>query len=630
MLRLMRHGAFSGFFLIILLLGGVGLVLTDWGGFFRNGVRATDVASIGNSEVIKSVTFDRTVRSILRSRNMDPQQAYQYGLINQILESMILEKLINQSAHEYGIIMGKDLLVKKLDDILSPIVEDSGLSRQEALDRILYSQSMTEKEFIKRIARDSENEIILSTLSKNSRFIPTTLAKDFYRNRKEARTFETLLLPRKNISKIEEPSEEELQSHYKLLQRQYIIPEKRSFTIATISPDQIKSTIEITEEDIKTYYEDAIDAYTIPEARTLQQAILKTEGQAKLVLQQVENGTSLKDAVIKETGDEKAYLGEDEFEKSGLLDDIAKVAFETEKGKVTGPVKTPLGWHVLFIKDIKEESVTPLEKIKTAIKEDVMRERATDEIIDLSNDIDDRLAMGEDFFTIAKDAALPVKSFKKIEQTNHDALNTIKEQEDINYVMETVFSAEEGESTPVSELSNGDFFTVYIDEVTPQTLTPFEDVKKEVKENWIDHNKKMANIIKGQAYIEALNTGEQTLAEVATKEQQKIKTYKKIGRFDEAPQGLSHGALSQLFGTAKGEYIMVSTQDGVLIGQTTNIHLPDPEQITDKELEEFLPSLSSDFQQEVISLYIRELQNKYGYQVNNALLKQMYGGEQDY
>ncbi len=624
MLRHMRHGVFSGLFLAILLLGGVGLVFTDWSGTFRNGVRSTDIASVGHGDIIRAGQFDKTVRSILRMRNIEAQKAYQYGLVTQILESMILERLLNQDAHDQGLIMGKDLLVKKLDDILAPIVKDAGVSRQEALDRLLYAQGISQTELIKQISRESENNLLASSLSKSGDFIPKTLAKDLYRHRKEARTFETLALPHSNITSLEEPSEEELRAHYTALQRTYLVPEKRNFTLAIISPEHIKKTIEITDEDISAHYEEAIDAYTVPEKRTLQQAILKTESQAMIVLQDAEKGMSIRNSVIKETGDEKAYLGEDDFEKSGLLDDIAKAAFETEKGKVAGPVKTPLGYHVLYIKDISEEHVRPLEEVQKTIREELIRERAMDEIIDLSNDIDDRLAMGEELTTVAEEHNLTLHTYTGKEIDDDSSLDAIEDKEDIAYILRTVFELEEGENAPVSELSNGDYYSVHLDDLTPETVKPFEDVREDVLKKWTAHNQKMNNLVKCQTYLEPLNNDEKTLKDIAKDEKVKIKTFKEIGRFDEAPKDLPHGALMQLFAAKKGEYIIVSQDDYVLIGRTTDIHIPDPAKISDKELESFLPSMASEFQQEVVAAYVGYLQKKYGYSINEKLIKQMY------
>ena len=46
LLRSMRKGFFSALFLGLLVAGAAGLMLSDWNGFFRNGVTTTDVAKV--------------------------------------------------------------------------------------------------------------------------------------------------------------------------------------------------------------------------------------------------------------------------------------------------------------------------------------------------------------------------------------------------------------------------------------------------------------------------------------------------------------------------------------------------------------------------------------------------------
>ena len=64
MLRSMRHGALSGVFLVILLLGGVGLVMMDWSGTVTGSISSNEVAKVGVT-TITFVTFDLILRTNL-------------------------------------------------------------------------------------------------------------------------------------------------------------------------------------------------------------------------------------------------------------------------------------------------------------------------------------------------------------------------------------------------------------------------------------------------------------------------------------------------------------------------------------------------------------------------------------
>lgn len=81
LLRSMRNGFLSAIFLGLLVMGAMGLILSDWNGMFRGGVTATDVAVV-DGEPIKIQDFHNRLSNALRSRNIDPKDAYQLGLVD--------------------------------------------------------------------------------------------------------------------------------------------------------------------------------------------------------------------------------------------------------------------------------------------------------------------------------------------------------------------------------------------------------------------------------------------------------------------------------------------------------------------------------------------------------------------
>ena len=92
MLTAMRDGAHSKiikFFLFgLLIMATGGMVFMDVGGFFRNGVGVNTIAKAGD-ESISSQEFDRAVQRVVSKQGMTAKQAYQFGLVEQILQQEI-------------------------------------------------------------------------------------------------------------------------------------------------------------------------------------------------------------------------------------------------------------------------------------------------------------------------------------------------------------------------------------------------------------------------------------------------------------------------------------------------------------------------------------------------------------
>ena len=103
----MRKGFVSLIFMVLLVLGGFGLILTDAGGFFKGGVGRNDIATIGG-EKISAQQFDRQIRRLLQGQNITSTDAYKAGLIQNYLQTEIAKFLLAKEAEKLGIILSDE------------------------------------------------------------------------------------------------------------------------------------------------------------------------------------------------------------------------------------------------------------------------------------------------------------------------------------------------------------------------------------------------------------------------------------------------------------------------------------------------------------------------------------------
>ncbi len=64
------------------------------------------------------------------------------------------------------------------------------------------------------------------------------------------------------------------------------------------------------------------------------------------------------------------------FPRGRMVPEFEKAAFSTEVGKITEPVKTQYGYHIILVDEKQEESVDPLEAVKTQIATQMLEEGA--------------------------------------------------------------------------------------------------------------------------------------------------------------------------------------------------------------------------------------------------------------
>lgn len=634
MLTAMRDGAHSKIIKFVLfsllMMGAFGMILMDVGGFFRGGVGSTTVAKAGR-EKINYMVFDQHVQRILQQQGLNPRDAYQYGFIDQILQAEIADRILTQAALDMGIMAGDEVIAKQINSIIVPAAKQQGVEPKQVFQNVLQSQNMTEQMFVSTMRRSLMNSILRSTVMTAANATSRQEAAALYSYQNETRDVEALIVPNSSVKDVQEAQEDVLKAFYEAAKgSQYAIPETRSFVIAILDESHMKGKVDIPEEELKKEYDRSISAYTAPERRVIQQAVLSTQDEADKVIAAAKEGKSLKEAVKAVSGKDTAYTGEQTYEKTGLIKDIADAAFSAQQGMVLGPIKTPMGYHALFVSKITPSQVEPFDKVKDSIRKDLVSSKLSEELYSTANSIDDRLAAGESVEDIAKDMGLKVQTIGPVRNDGstpdkHDAMKDL--EKDRAFILKSVFEMNEGETAPVMELSGGRYAAVRVDKVTPLSFKPYEEVKDEIAKNWLNEQRAAMNRNRMLEAQQAIESGAKTLEQVATEFGGKIQTFKNLKRMGDAPEALGPEAVNSLFDGVKGEAVMAPVKDGIVIGIVRDIKMPDPAKVADKDIKEMMENIKRSEQEEFMQVYMQHIEKKIGVKVNRNLLDMLYGPE---
>lgn len=635
MLNAMRDGVKSKvikFFLFsLLVLATGGMVFTDVGGFFRGGVGVNTVIKVGQDS-ISGPAFDRAVQRITSAQGMSSKQAYQMGLVDQIVHQEINNSLLKQAAIKNGIFVGDDQVALQINQMLAPALKgQAGVSRKDVLRRILQTQGMSEHELVSTIRQSMMSTILQSTIQTGASIIPRQEAVNLYRVQNETRTVEGFYLANASIKDLEDVNEDVLKALYEASKgTKYSIPETRSMTIATLSESNVKSSITIPDDDLKAEYERSIASFTSPEQRVIQQAVLSKEDDAVKVADAVKAGKSLKDAVKAVTGAVTAYNGEQTYTKSGLPKDFADVSFSASPDMPTTPVKTALGFHVLVVKKIIAPEKTPFEKVKADIQRDLIATKLSHKMQEVANTIDDRLASGEDLQKIIDDMNLKSETIGPVDNNGattdkRDAFKAYAK--DRAYIVKTAFEMNEGESAPVMQLSDGRYAALRVDSIKERSFIPYESARTEIKEGWINDQRASLNHERAIKIQQAIAGGSKDISAAAKEVGSSVQVIKDLKNNASAEKTITPDGLAAIFDAIKGETVMAPTSNGYLIATVKSINSPDPDKIKDADLKPLMDHLKRSQNEEFLLAYIQYLKDEMGAKVNRNLLDMMYGQE---
>jgi peptidyl-prolyl cis-trans isomerase D len=626
LLTKMRSGIFSYLFLGFIIMAAAGLIMMDWTGSYSGTGGSNNVAVVGK-DAIGSVEFDRTARRIIRSQQIDTDLAYKAGLIDQILEMKIMDMLLQKAARDYGVIVEDALVAKQISTMLEPMAAQSGSTKKEVLTRILQSQGMSEADLVSNLRGDMERSVLRTAVTQ-ALYVPNAMAQDLYAYQHESRTAEAVLIAFDSM-KVSEPDDVDLGTYFDKVKTQYTEPESRSFKIAVLNPDDLGGKIEISDKEVRAYYDQNRESFKSNERRLLQQAVIDNEQKATDILKQAKDKKSLKDAVKAVTGDTKAFSNDSGYERAGLPAQLADPVFSAEENSYIGPIKTPLGYHVIYVKTKQPAQIQPFEDLKESIKRELSHTRKADDIFEATSLIEDRLAAGEPLEDLAKEMGMTVSSAKDVRMSTRDIPALKPFGEDETAILNTAFSASEHEATPLAELKDGRMYTVRVDTIKPKRQKELKEVKADVIKGWTEEQRRKQVGAAATKALDELDNKKSTLADIAKANNTTVQTFADIKRTSEKPPaGLTEGNLKQIMTTGKGINIVMPTDKGILVGHVTAIK-PVAKTPTAQELTETKEKLGADTSQENLLSFVDELQKKYKTVKNQKLLERMYGQSAD-
>ncbi len=151
---------------------------------------------------------------------------------------------------------------------------------------------------------------------------------------------------------------------------------RKKVLVQTLMEQETKNAV--TDAAIKKFYDENLKPETEVHARHI---LVETEDQAKDVAAQLKKGADfaeLAKKMSKDPGSDGGDLGY--ITKDQVVPEFGNAAFTLAKGKISDPVKSQFGWHIIKVEDKRERKPPPFEAVKGRIKA-VLSQKAGDEMM---------------------------------------------------------------------------------------------------------------------------------------------------------------------------------------------------------------------------------------------------------
>ena len=490
MLKFMRKSVKSIFIKALLVLLIASFAVWGIGDIFSGRTAVANVATIGeigiSSDEFKA-ELGREVTKLQQTlgAQFTRDQAIAMGVGDMLMSRLVNSAILDAGAANMNLFVSESAILNEIRNNNS-FFNDAGAFDSRIFNQLLSNNGLSEDRYVRYIRQGLERDQMLSAIYSGA-IPPKALTDALYTFEAEKRVLDVLRINHAQIKNVPTPGTAELMTHHENNAQNFMAPQYKGITAVVLDAADLAKTIDVTEADLQVAYDERADAYITPETRVLKQILVRDEAKAQEAAKLLDAGKSLAD-VATQVGANPAMMDIGTMNRndaSALSAEIGDGAFSASKGGHTVPLKSPLGWHVIFVEDIVAGSVKPLADVKDALSVDVKMTKALDQLFELSNQLEDLLGGGMTFEEAAAELGVTLARAVAVDargMTPDGTPSTLPFVADL--LKEAARLQKGGESILAENAANTAFFVVRVDSVIAPALRPFDSVKTLVAQAW--------------------------------------------------------------------------------------------------------------------------------------------------
>ncbi|MBV5270876.1 MAG: peptidylprolyl isomerase [Afipia sp.] len=141
----------------------------------------------------------------------------------------------------------------------------------------------------------------------------------------------------------------------------------------------------VTDAAMKKVYEDATKQVSGEKEVHARHILVPTEEEAKAIKAELDKGADFAKLAKEKSKDPGAADGGDLgfFTKEQMVPEFSAVAFALEPGKISDPVKSQFGWHVIKVEEARDRKPPAFDQVKGQIESFVVRKAQADYVTKL-------------------------------------------------------------------------------------------------------------------------------------------------------------------------------------------------------------------------------------------------------
>lgn len=492
MLTVFREHA--GSWIIKIALFAIIVVFIFWGGYSYKSMRASRLARVGDIYITYAdynQAYDHLLNMYRRQfgNHLNQELLERFNIKQQALDLVIDRVLITQAARALGLNAGVDDVQT---EILSfPVFQVDGRFDRKRYVAVLQQNRMTPQAFEQQLAQDLTLRRVEAFVKGQAVVSDAEVAADVQYRFGRVQVAYAQFDPKTFQDKVQ-IDEPQIAAFFEKNADRYKEPEKRTLVYVPFVLDDFLSDVSVRDDEIQTYYEDHRDQFHQEKqvkarhilfrlgSEASEDEVKKTEATARSVLEKARKGEDFAALAKAHSQDGSAQAGGDLgwFTKDQMVPAFAEAAFAMKAGEVSDLVRTPFGFHIIKVEDVRPEETVSIDKARPQIELNLKREKARDVAYRQAREFaDGAYAEGD----VAKAAERRQRAVEAPEKA-FAASDILPKVGSAPEVMKSLFALGEEEVSDVLEWPNG-FVVGQIKKIHAPEVPSLEKVKSRVQED---------------------------------------------------------------------------------------------------------------------------------------------------
>lgn len=488
----------------LLLLALVAIVVTGFGTGGGGGLgalggggaspTADQLATVDGEPITSAAASDQFNTAFQRLRQQIPNLEMGEYIRQNGYEAAVSQLIGFAAMRRYGEARGLVVSRQMIDRYIVnlPILQGPGGQYDNArFQQLLQSLGVSEAFVRNDIGRELMRQQLLDPV-RNGMRVPQGVARAYAAARLERRRGAIGVVPVGALEAGINPTETEIARHYARNRAAYTVAERRVIKYAVIGAEQVTIAAP-TEAEIAAVYRNT-PRYQQREMRTLQSVTFtggNAQATAQAFAQRVRGGTAFLDAA-RQAGyapGDVTFADQTQTQFAGVTSAaVAAEVFRAAQGGVTGPIRSPLGVHVVRVERVTRSAGQPLEAVRAGIVREIERRKRAAAVLALASRVEEQIDAGGSFEEVARTARLPVVTTPPITARGLQANGqSWAVPADLRPLLAATFEIDADNPEPaVAPIQEGARYAlINIDRVEPAAAPPLAQVRDRVRQSLV-------------------------------------------------------------------------------------------------------------------------------------------------